>query len=116
MGPGQERGWMAAREEGERRGYLRTVGQELPRVAGRILGKHGLGEAQLVAEWATVVGPELATTTLPVKLSFPAGGPRRGTPKPRAPPPAAPGGGAPGPAPPGRTSRALPASPQPPPR
>jgi hypothetical protein len=70
---------MAAREESERRGYLRMVGQELPRVAGRILGKHGLGEAQLVAEWATVVGAELAATTLPVKLSFPAGGRRSGT-------------------------------------
>ena len=70
---------MAERDEGERRGYLRAVGQELPRVAGRILGKQGLGEAQLVSEWAAVVGPELAATTLPVKLSFPAGGRRNGT-------------------------------------
>src|SRR5258708_5675339 len=76
-GPRGVRG--GAREEGERGGYLRTVGEEWPRVAGRILGKQGLGEAQLVAEWATVVGPELATTTLPVKLSFPAGGRRSGT-------------------------------------
>ena len=70
---------MAERDEGERRGYLRAVGQELPRVAGRILGKQGLGEAQLVSEWAAVVGPELAATTLPVRLSFPAGGRRNGT-------------------------------------
>jgi len=70
---------MAERDEGDRRGYLRAVGQELPRVAGRILGKQGLGEAQLVSEWAAVVGPELAATTLPVRLSFPAGGRRNGT-------------------------------------
>lgn len=70
---------MAARQDGERRGYLRAVGQELPRIAGRILGRQGLGEAQLVAEWAAVVGTELAATTLPIKLGFPAGGRRNGT-------------------------------------
>ncbi|HTZ79652.1 MAG TPA: DciA family protein [Stellaceae bacterium] len=70
---------MAEREDGERRGSLRAVGQELPRVAGRILGKQGLGEAQLVSEWAAVVGAELAASTLPIRLSFPAGGRRNGT-------------------------------------
>src|SRR5262249_27561186 len=58
---------------------MRAVGQELPRVAGRALGKRGLGEAQLVAEWASVVGAELAGKTLPLKLSFPAGARRNGT-------------------------------------
>lgn len=70
---------MAVSGDGERRGYLRAVGQELPRIAGRVLGKRGLGEAQLVAEWSAIVGPELSAETLPVKLSFAAGGRKNGT-------------------------------------
>jgi hypothetical protein len=70
---------MAVSGESERRrGKMRAVGQELPRIAGRVLGKRGLGEAQLVAEWSAVVGDELAAETLPVKLSFPSGGRKNG--------------------------------------
>jgi len=70
---------MAVGEEREkRRGKMRPVGRELPRIAGRVLGKRGLGEAQLLAEWSAVVGDELAAETLPMKLSFPAGGRRNG--------------------------------------
>lgn len=61
-----------------RRGRMRPVGRELPRVAGRVLGKRGLGEAQLLAEWSAVVGDELAGETLPMKLSFPSGGRKNG--------------------------------------
>jgi len=70
---------MARGGESGRRGYLRSVGQELPRIAGAVLGKRGLGEAHLISEWAAVVGPELAAETLPVKLSFTAGGRKNGT-------------------------------------
>ena len=70
---------MAAGGDGRRRGSLRAVGQELPRIAGGVLGKRGLGEARLVSEWSAVVGSELAAETLPVKLSFPAGGRKHGT-------------------------------------
>jgi hypothetical protein len=70
---------MALSGESERRhGKMRAVGQELPRIAGRVLGKRGLGEAQLLAEWSAVVGKELAAETLPVKLSFPTGGRKNG--------------------------------------
>jgi hypothetical protein len=65
--------------ENERRGRLRSVGETLPKIAGRALGRQGLGEAQLVAQWEAVVGAELARETLPLKLSFPAGGRRHGT-------------------------------------
>src|SRR5215472_14512536 len=76
---GSERDQMAVGEESEkRRGKMRPVGRELPRIAGRVLGKRGLGEAQLLAEWSAVVGDELAAETLPMKLSFPAGGRRNG--------------------------------------
>jgi len=70
---------MPVRSGGEqRRGTMRAVGRELSRVAGRALGKRGLGEAQLVAEWRAVVGDQLAAETLPMKLSFPQGGRRNG--------------------------------------
>ncbi len=70
---------MAISGDGERRrGKMRAVGRELPRIAGRALGKRGLGEAQLLAEWRAVVGDELAAETLPVKLGFPQGGRRNG--------------------------------------
>jgi hypothetical protein len=70
---------MARSGESGQRGYLRSVGQELPRIAGAVLGKRGLGEARLISDWAAVVGPELAAETLPVKLSFTAGGRKNGT-------------------------------------
>ncbi len=35
-----------------------------------MLGRRGFGEAQMVLQWASVVGPGLASETLPVKLSF----------------------------------------------
>jgi hypothetical protein len=70
---------MANSGDGERRrGRMRAVGQELSRVAGRALGKRGLGEAQLLAAWPSVVGDALAAETLPVKLSFPQGGRKNG--------------------------------------
>lgn len=69
---------MAVSGDGKRRrGWMRAVGSELPRVAGRVLGKRGLGEAQLLAEWPAVVGEALAGETLPMKLSFPPGGGRK---------------------------------------
>jgi hypothetical protein len=61
-----------------RRGKMRSVGRELPRIAGAALGKRGLGEAHLLAEWNSVVGEQLAGETLPVKLSFPTGGRKNG--------------------------------------
>ena len=70
---------MAVGEDKERRrGRMRPVGRELSRIAGRVLGKRGLGEAQLVAEWSAVVGDALAAETLPMKLSFPGGGRKNG--------------------------------------
>ena len=61
-------------ESERRRGWMRPVGRDLSRIAGRVLGKRGLGEAHLLAEWNAVVGAELAAETLPLKLSFATGG------------------------------------------
>lgn len=39
-------------------------------MAAPILGKRGFAEAEIVLQWATVVGEELARLSVPVKLSF----------------------------------------------
>lgn len=62
-----------------RRGGLRAIGAEIPRVAGLALGKRGFGEAQLVTQWEAVIGPELAQKLTPERLSFARGERRNGT-------------------------------------
>lgn len=54
----------------ERRGRLRAIAAEVPRVAATALGKRGFGEAQLVTQWEAVMGPELAAKLAPDRLSF----------------------------------------------
>jgi hypothetical protein len=63
----------------ERRGGMQAIGASLPRIAKPILGKQGLGEAQLLAEWPAIIGEELARHCWPIKLSFPRGERRDGT-------------------------------------
>lgn len=63
----------------ERRGRTRAIGAELGPILRPILGKRGLGEAQLVTEWEAVVGPELAAYARPDRLTFPHGERRDGT-------------------------------------
>jgi hypothetical protein len=63
----------------KRRGSLRAIAAEVPRVAGAALGKRGFGEAQLVTQWEAVIGPELADKLSPERLSFARGERRDGT-------------------------------------
>jgi hypothetical protein len=58
---------------------MRALAAEIPRIAGPALGKRGFAEAQLIAEWAAVIGAELAEKVSPEKLSFPRGDRREGT-------------------------------------
>jgi hypothetical protein len=62
-----------------RRGGLRAIAAEIPRIAGAALGKRGFGEAQLVTQWEAVIGPELAQKLAPERLTFPRGERRNGT-------------------------------------
>ena len=57
----------------------RAVAAALPRLAGPVLGRRGLGEAQLLRDWASIVGSDLAEFATPTKLSFPRGERRDGT-------------------------------------
>jgi hypothetical protein len=45
----------------------------IPEVAGKALGKKGLGYGKLVTDWALIVGADLGQVTAPVKLAFPRG-------------------------------------------
>jgi hypothetical protein len=63
----------------ERRGRLRALAAEIPRIAGAVLGKHGFAEAQLVAQWPAIIGEDIARAASPERLSFPRGERRDGT-------------------------------------
>jgi hypothetical protein len=63
----------------ERRGRLRAIAAEVPKIAGAALGKRGFAEAQLVAQWPAIIGESLAPGVSPEKLSFPRGERRDGT-------------------------------------
>jgi hypothetical protein len=55
---------------GERRPGFRAAGASLPRIVAPIVARHGAGIlARLKAEWATIVGPELAQSTWPEALA-----------------------------------------------
>lgn len=45
----------------------------IPDVAGKVLGKKGLGYGKLVTDWKHIVGADLGEVTSPVKLAFPRG-------------------------------------------
>jgi len=62
-----------------RRGGLRAIAAEIPRIAGAALGKRGFGEAQLVTQWDAVIGSELAAKLAPERLSFTRGERKNGT-------------------------------------
>jgi hypothetical protein len=63
----------------ERHGFMRAIGANLPRIATPVLGKQGLGEAQLLQQWTAIVGDDLARHCWPVKLTFRRGERREGT-------------------------------------
>lgn len=55
---------------GERRPGFRAAGASLPRIVAPILARHGGGVlARLKADWAAIIGPELAPSTWPEALA-----------------------------------------------
>jgi hypothetical protein len=63
----------------ERRGGMRAIAANVPKIAGAVLGKRGFAEAQLVAQWPAIIGEVLAAGVSPDKLSFNRGERRDGT-------------------------------------
>jgi hypothetical protein len=50
---------------------LKAIGAQVPRMTREALKRRGPAYATLIAEWANIVGPELASSCLPEKLSAP---------------------------------------------
>lgn len=69
----------AGKEQPRRGGGPRAIAALVPKLTKKALGKRGLAEANLVADWATIVGVERAATSQPDKLSFPRGQRNDGT-------------------------------------
>lgn len=65
--------------EQQRRGSMRAIAAEVPRIAGPVLGKRGFAEAQLVAHWPAIIGEDIAEGAMPEKLAFARGERRDGT-------------------------------------
>ena len=63
----------------ERRGYIRAIAAEVPRIAATALGKRGFGEAQLVTQWDAIIGAEFAEKLWPERLNFQRGERSEGT-------------------------------------
>jgi len=57
----------------------RPIGELSGRLVAKPLGKRGFAAAALVAQWAAIVGPALAHSTLPLRVVFPRGERNRGT-------------------------------------
>ena len=58
------------KDGGERRPGFRAAGASLPRIVAPIVARHGGGVlARLKADWAAIIGPELAMSTWPEALS-----------------------------------------------
>lgn len=49
----------------------RAIAEMTQRLTRRTMGKRGFTEGALIAEWPTIVGSALATTTLPLRIAFP---------------------------------------------
>ncbi len=57
--------------DGDKRrgGGLRALAASLPKVTRKAMGKRGLGEGGLIADWPSIVGAELAAVSAPSKLT-----------------------------------------------
>lgn len=67
-------------DDRENRTYaMLSLAATLPRVTRRTLGRHGLAEGGLIADWTAIVGATIAERSLPLRLSFTGGERREGT-------------------------------------
>jgi hypothetical protein len=62
-----------------RRSGPRAIGELSSRLVAKPLGKRGFAAATLAAQWPAIVGPALASSTLPLRVVFRRGERNRGT-------------------------------------
>lgn len=55
----------------EHRGGMLCLSEDIGKLAQKILGSRGMSEIQILAAWQDIVGTELATYSLPLKIDFP---------------------------------------------
>ncbi|WP_419903640.1 DUF721 domain-containing protein [Kiloniella sp.] len=55
---------------------MRPIAASLPRLTKQLTGKRGFAEAGLIEDWSAIVGKELSTQCLPIKLRYPSQGVR----------------------------------------
>jgi hypothetical protein len=55
----------------QRVGAPRTLGAMLPKVTRRLAQRRGFAEADLIAHWPSIVGPEIGRRSQPERLRFP---------------------------------------------
>ncbi len=55
---------------------MQPIAASLPRLTKQLTGKRGFAEAGLIEDWSSIVGKELSTQCLPVKLRYPSQGVR----------------------------------------
>jgi hypothetical protein len=77
--PGKPKDQPARNPMEKRHGGMRALAATLPRVASPVLGKRGFSEAQLIAQWSSVMGETLARHMAPERISFTRGGRQDGT-------------------------------------
>ncbi len=56
-----------------RAGWPRPVAAALPKIAAKIVGRHGFAQGTLITDWGAIVGADLAAVSQPERLSFPPG-------------------------------------------
>jgi hypothetical protein len=61
-----------AKDDGRQRS-LKAVAAPLGKITRAAIGRRGFAEGAVLTEWASIVGPQLAAQTCPLKLSFPRG-------------------------------------------
>jgi hypothetical protein len=71
--------WRASNVERRPGSGPRAIGELAVKLVAKPLGKRGIAAAALAADWAAIVGPALADSTLPLRIAYPRGERNQGT-------------------------------------
>lgn len=60
-----------AKDEDARTGRMVSIAVPSERVTRKLFGRHGFASGALVVDWPAIVGPAVATWTMPINIRFP---------------------------------------------
>ena len=66
-----ESGKKYPRKDQGRRGGVRSLGALIPAITRKAVGKRGFATASIITDWERIVGPDLAASSQPDRVSFP---------------------------------------------